>query len=312
MKDKKDKIKAGLVTLVVHALLVLFLAFLTLTAVQPDEKDEDGIPVLLGQVEDAAGDDLGGLPASADEVQNMEEQVKETVVEEAPEVSVPIPEPEPEPVPEPEELMTQEQEKSIAAQRAAEEAARKKAEAEAAVRRAAEEAARKKAAEEAARKAAEEAARRKAEEEARRKAEADRKAAAAANSRVAGAFGNAGNKGSSGHTAGEGNQGAPTGNSNQGAATGVGGLGTGTSAQVANRIAVYLAKPQYADSSSEGTIVVSIQVSASGAVANASVLSSTTSSVALKNAAIAAAKQSKFSEGEKTEKGTITYRFKLQ
>ena len=305
MKDKKDKIKAGLVTLVVHALLVLFLAFLTLTAVQPDEKDEDGVPVLLGQVEDAAGEDLGGLPASADEVQNMEEQVKETVVEEAPEVSVPIPEPEPE------ELMTQEQEQSIAAQRAAEEAARKKAEEEAA-RRAAEEAARKRAAEEAARKAAEEAARRKAEEDARRKAEADRKAAAAANSRVAGAFGNAGNKGSSGHTAGEGNQGAPTGNSNQGVAAGVGGLGTGTSAQVANRIAVYLAKPQYADSSSEGTIVVSIQVSASGAVANASVLSSTTSSVALKNAAIAAAKQSKFSEGEKTEKGTITYRFKLQ
>ena len=306
MKDKKDKVKAVLTTLVIHTLLVLLLAFLTLTAVQPEEKNEDGVPVLLGQVEEAAGEDLGGLPASDDETQNMEEQTEGTAAEEVEEPIVPEPIPVPEPVSEPEPLVTQEMEKSIAAEKAASEAIE-----EAARKRAAEESARK-AAEEAARKRAAEEARRKAEEEARRKAEADRKAAAAANSRVAGAFGNAGNKGSSGHTAGDGNQGSSTGNSNAGTAAGTGGLGTGTSAQVANRIVVYLAKPQYADSSSEGTIVVSIQVSASGAVANASVMSSTTSSVALKNAAIAAAKLSKFSEGETTEKGTITYRFKLQ
>ena len=78
-----------------------------------------------------------------------------------------------------------------------------------------------------------------------------------------------------------------------------------------NRTVVYLAKPNYADPNSEGTVLVSIQVSASGAVISASVTNSTTSA-ALKNAAIAAAKQSRFSEGDRTESGTITYRFKLR
>jgi TonB family protein len=81
---------------------------------------------------------------------------------------------------------------------------------------------------------------------------------------------------------------------------------------VGNRTVVYLAKPNYADPNSEGTVLVSIQVSASGSVISASVTSSTTSSAALKNAAIAAAKQSRFSEGDRTENGTITYRFKLR
>jgi TonB family protein len=89
-------------------------------------------------------------------------------------------------------------------------------------------------------------------------------------------------------------------------------LGTGTSAKVGNRTVVYLAKPNYADPNSEGTVLVSIQVSASGAVISANVTSSTTSSTALKNAAVAAAKQSRFSEGDRTESGTITYRFKLR
>ena len=129
---------------------------------------------------------------------------------------------------------------------------------------------------------------------------------------MAGAFGNAGNKGSSGNTKGNGAQGSPTGNSNTGATSGTGGLGTGTSAHVGNRLVVYLAKPNYADPNSEGTVVVSIQVSATGAVVSATVTSSTTSSAALKNAAIAAAKQSKFSDGDRTESGTITYRFKLK
>ena len=128
---------------------------------------------------------------------------------------------------------------------------------------------------------------------------------------MAGAFGS-GNKGNSGNTTGNGAQGSPNGNSNTGATTGTGGLGTGTSAKVGNRTVVYLAKPNYADPNSEGTVLVSIQVSASGSVISANVTSSTTSSAALKNAAIAAAKQSRFSEGDHTESGTITYRFKLR
>lgn len=286
MKNKKDKIKAGAATVLVHLLLALLLAFLTLSVAEPDKQDEDGVPVLLGQVEDAAGEDLSGLPASDEDVPEMEESAEEPVEETTPEMPIPEPAPVPEPKPKAEPLITQDTERSIAAQRAAEEAARKKA-AEESARRAAEEAARKKAAEEAAKRAA-------------------------ANNRVAGAFGSAGNKGSSGNSTGNGNQGSPDGNSNAGQVNGVGGLGTGPSAKVNNRTAVYLAKPQYADPNSEGTVLVSIQVSATGAVIKASVTSSTTSSAALKNAAVAAAKQSKFSEGESIENGTITYRFKLQ
>lgn len=303
MKNKKDKIKAGAATVLVHLLLALLLAFLTLSVAEPDKQDEDGVPVLLGQVEDAAGEDLSGLPASNEDVPEMEESAEEPVEETTPEMPIPEPAPVPEPKPEAEPLITQDTERSIAAQRAAEEATRKKA-AEEAARRVAEEAARKKAAEEAAQRAAEEAARKKAAEEAAKRA--------AANNRVAGAFGSAGNKGSSGNTDGNGNQGSPGGNSNAGQVNGVGGLGTGPSAKVNNRTAVYLARPQYADPNSEGTVLVSIQVSATGAVIKASVTSSTTSSAALKNAAVAAAKQSKFSEGESIENGTITYRFKLQ
>lgn len=329
--NKKKNIKAGLSTVLVHALIVGLLALLSLSKVQPNKEKEDGVPVLLGMVEDAGGEDLGGVPAEEASPEGVENQTDETAVEEVPVAPPPAPKPAPAPKPTPapkpqpaaKPLITQEQEKSIAAEeakkKAAEEAKKKaaeeariKAEAEA-KRKAAEEAAKKRAAEEAARKkAAEDAARKKAEEEARKKAEADRKAAAAANSRVAGAFGNAGNKGSSGNTAGNGAQGSPTGNSNMGATTGVGGLGTGASAQVGNRSAVYLAKPNYADPNSEGTVLVAIKVSASGAVISASVRSSTTSSVALKNASLAAAKQSRFSAGEKEEDGTITYRFKLK
>lgn len=79
-----------------------------------------------------------------------------------------------------------------------------------------------------------------------------------------------------------------------------------------NRTVVYLAKPAYADSQSEGTVIVAIRVDAAGKVISASVTRSTTSSSALKSAAVAAAKQSKFSEGNAVESGTITYRFKLK
>ena len=51
MKNKKDKIKAGAATVLVHLLLALLLAFLTLSVAEPDKQDEDGVPVLLGQVE---------------------------------------------------------------------------------------------------------------------------------------------------------------------------------------------------------------------------------------------------------------------
>lgn len=297
MKNKKDKIKAGAATVLVHLLLALLLAFLTLSVAEPDKQDEDGVPVLLGQVEDAAGEDLSGLPASDEDVPEMEESAEEPVEETTPEMPIPepAPVPEPEPKPEAEPLITQDTERSIAAQRAAEEAARKKA-AEEAARRAAEEAARKKAAEEAARRAAEEAARKKAAEEAAKRA--------AANNRVAGAFGSAGNKGSSGNSTGNGNQGSPDGNSNAGRPV----------ADVGDRVVVVLPEPDQSavTSETEGTIVVGITVTPEGYVINPWIKSSTTASPELKKAAIEAAKKTRFNVGSTTDKGTTTYKFKAK
>lgn len=316
MSNKKDKLIALVAAIVFHALLLLLLAFLTIHKAKIDKEREGGVPVLLGQVEDAAGEDMGGLLVDAGEA---EEDVDGAGEHEPEEESVPVaPVPhksqpkieehkpakredvaQPEKKSDAKPVITQDKEKSVTA----EEAARKKAAEEAAHKKAAEEAARKKAAEEAARKkAAEEAARKKAAEEA---------AKAAVNNRVAGAFGSGGNKGDSGNTSGKGNQGSATGNSNVGSSTGQGGLGTGTTARVGNRTVVYLARPAYADSQSEGTVIVAIRVDAAGKVISASVTRSTTSS-ALKSAAVAAAKQSKFSEGNAVESGTITYRFKLK
>ncbi len=308
MSNKKDKLIALVAAIVFHALLLLLLAFLTIHKAKIDKEREDGVPVLLGQVEDAAGEDMGGLPVDAGEAEEdvdgageHEPEVESVPVAPAHHKSQPkIEEHKPakrEDVAQPKKksdakpVITQDKEKSVTA----EEAARKKAAEDAARRKAAEDAARKKAAEDAARKkAAEDAAK------------------AAANNRVAGAFGSGGNKGDSGNTSGKGNQGSATGDSNVGSSTGHGGLGTGTTARVGNRTVVYLAKPAYADSQSEGTVIVAIRVDAAGKVISASVTRSTTSSSALKSAAVAAAKQSKFSEGNAVESGTITYRFKLK
>ena len=82
MKEKKDKITAGVVTIIFHALLIILLTFLTLSAAEIDEDREDGVPVMLGMVEDAGGMDNGGLPAEsvaeaetdeADEAEEAEE-----------------------------------------------------------------------------------------------------------------------------------------------------------------------------------------------------------------------------------------------
>ena len=326
MSNKKDKLIALVAAIVFHALLLLLLAFLTIHKAKIDKEREDGVPVLLGQVEDAAGEDMGGLPVDAGEAEEdvdgageHEPEVESVPVAPAPHKSQPkIEEHKPakrEDVAQPKKksdakpVITQDKEKSVTA----EEAARKKAAEDAARRKAAEDAARRKTAEETARKkAAEDAARKKAAEDAARKKAAEDAAKAAANNRVAGAFGSGGNKGDSGNTSGKGNQGSATGDSNVGSSTGHGGLGTGTTARVGNRTVVYLAKPAYADSQSEGTVIVAIRVDAAGKVISASVTRSTTSSSALKSAAVAAAKQSKFSEGNAVESGTITYRFKLK
>ena len=341
---KRQALAAG-ISLVVHALLLLLLAFITLKASKRDEYREDGIPVLLGEVPDASGMNIGGLPSSdqseTQEATNTNDNASEATAEEATaeEVLTPAPGPrkststtEPKTSPKPTEkpLITQENEKSIAAEKAKAEAKKAKEKEEALAREKAKEAAKAQAeaeakrkaeaealrkAEEAKRKAAEEA-KRKAEEEAKAKKAAEEKARAdaakaAASSKMSGAFGNNGNAGSSGNTSGTGSQGSRTGNSNVGGTKGTGGTVT-ASATVGNRSMKYLPKPTYTDQTDEGKVVVSIIVDANGKVISANVKNgTTTTSPALRNSALAAAKQSTFSAGSNNaESGTITYIFK--
>lgn len=277
--NKKDKLKAAAVTVVVHAVLVAFLAFLTLQVSEPEKDElEDGIPVMLGNVPDA-GDAQEGNNMTPPEAENS--SVEEQIPEE---------EHAPEPVPEKgtkEPLITQDKEPSVNLEE------KKRQEEE---RRRKEEAERKR----------QEEARKRAEEE-RRKIEA---AAAAANKKVTGAFGKTGGTGR-GETSGEGVQGVSTGNSNSGAKSGVG--GTGVNAVVGSRTPKFLQVPEYKDPTSEGTVVVAIVVNSRGVVTSATIKSSTTTSSLLRNAAIAAARRSTFSASDNNnESGTITYRFKLR
>ncbi len=281
MNKKKQRIISAVVTFVFHMLLFLLLFFLTLDVAKKDEdRIEDGVPVMLGELEDAGGMDMGGFPTPDGA------EASEPV---APDAATSPDEP----------LVTQESEPSISVDDA-------KAKAEKA-KKAAEEEARRKAEAEAARKKAEEE--RRAAEEARKKAEAEAAAKAAVNNKVAGAFGNSKNKGSSGNGTGDGSQGSPTGNANYGATSGVG--GTGTSYSVGSRTKIDIPAP-VGDQKNEGTVVVDIVVDETGKVISAMFKSATTTSETLRQAAIESARKSKFSPGQSRERGTITFKFKLQ
>lgn len=318
MGNKNDKIKAIVATVIVHVLLLVLLAFLTLHAAKPEERAEDGVPVMMEEeLGDLAADNGGtneasaetdegdgGTDASAEDaahaIGNQSPQTTPAIPtppaakKEAP-VEKPAAKPDPKPA---KPTISQATEQSIAAQEAAK---KKAAEQEAA--------ARKKAAEEAAaKKAAEAAAAKKLAEEAAAKKKAEEAAAAAAASKVSGAFGKGSGAGKGTSTG----NGSAAGSGDGGSGKGNGAGGVGGSASVGSRAVKYLATPEYADATNEGTIVVGITVDPQGAVVSATIKSSTTTSAPLRNAAIAAAKKSKFSEGSATESGTITYRFKLK
>lgn len=288
---KKRRIISTAVTATVHLALLILLAFITLKVSENDEL-EDGVPVMLGSVDDAAGEDLGGLPDMS-EASSTEETVAEEV-ESTPEE--PVAE-QPEATEKP--AMTQEQERSIAA----EEAKRKKE--EELRKKAAEEEARKQA--EAKRKAAEEEARKKAaEEEAKRKLEERRKSASETATKAMSAFGN--NKGTgSGYTTGNGNQGSPTGNSNTGATKGTGGTGNGISASTTRNM-MYSPKLQISSEES-GVTVIEVSIDSNGKVTPKRIKSNTAGSQ-LGQYAWSVVSQIKFSSGKDGETADITFRFR--
>lgn len=306
-QEKKHKIISAAVSVVIHLILIVILSFLTLEYM-PKNDEDDGVPVMLGDLSDAAGDSAGEQIASND-VEDETDAVDASSLPE-PEPTPAVPEPEPEPAPAEEALMTQKTEPSVnvAEERRKEEEAERKRQEELRKeeeRRKAEEA---RIAEE--RRKAEEAERkRKEEEERKRRAAADR-----AQNLMTGAFGNTKTNGNNGQTQGDGLQGSPDGNANRGATTGVGGTGDNPIAKVGSRTPLNIPRPNYVDKQASGKVVVEITVSRSGKVISARIdPTKTTATKALAEEAKAKALMSTFSVGtDDAEVGTITYNFRLR
>ena len=155
-------------------------------------------------------------------------------------------------------------------------------------------------------------AERKAREEERKRQEAE-KMARETNAKIAGAFGKGTtmtDKGAS--SEGSGNEGSVTGNETSGVAKGVGGYG---SFDLSGRQLVgSLPVPTY-NTQEEGRVVITITVAPNGRVVNADINKRTnTTSAALRQAALKAARQAIFSTVStvNNQMGTITYYFKLK
>lgn len=151
---------------------------------------------------------------------------------------------------------------------------------------------------------AREAAERERKEQARIEAERKRKEQEAidkANALMGGMGSNTGSTGS-GSTSGNTSQGNPLGSGSSG----------GNSWSLSGRsLRGSLVKPAY-NSNDEGRVTVNIRVDANGNVIEASVGSANTISSELRNAAVAAAKATKFTSGNGVAAGTITYNFRLR
>ncbi len=262
----KEKIKAAIATLVVHVLLLLLLCSLVMT--RKPQEPEEGVAVVLGDVEDAFGKDI-----AMTEVNVVRQQKSEQ-----PKQVAPIHKSAPE-----EEVVTQEQEETVAIPSKKETPKKSRQEIEA--ERKAREAAEQKAREDAERKAREEAEKRSQEQ---------------TESTVSKAFRLGNNMNSGGGIKPEsGHQGAPGGNSESGV---LAKLGKG------NRKPLSTPKPKCSVSQAT-TVVVDIEVRPDGTVMSAKIASVLTDP-ANRDAILHAVYNTKFekSSGVENETGTITYK----
>lgn len=265
-KSKRHTI-ATIGTLLFLLLLFLLLWFVYLRVPQPVE--DEGIEVAFGEVEDAGG--------------YMPEQSE----------SVPLPSevaaPEQPSAPSDNDLLTQEDQESLALrrQREQEEKARQQAEAERLQRQKEEQARLEK--ERKAREAAEAAERAK-------QAEAIAKANA-----MGSLFGNGNSTNGSGDGQGAGQKGNPVGHGSSG----------GNNWSLAGRdLKGTLPQPSN-NFNQEGKVIVEIRVNAAGTVVSATVKGGNVSDKQTQQIALEAAKKAKFTEGDHDQIGTITYIFKL-
>lgn len=118
--------------------------------------------------------------------------------------------------------------------------------------------------------------------------------------------------GNMGSNTGSTGSGSTSGNTSQGNPLGSGSSGGNSWSLSGRSLSGRLVQPSY-NSNEEGRITVSIRVDANGNVTSASVGSPTNiSSSELRNAAVAAAKATKFTSGNGVAAGTITYNFRLR
>lgn len=268
-KKQERHIIASLGTILFMLLVFLLLWFIYLTAVVPEE--QEGVEVAFGEVEEAGG--------------YMSEQ-SEAIPLPAPQPSAPAPSS----APSNNDLMTQEDEESLALLRQQEEAekARKQAEAERLQRQREEEA-----------RLEEERKAREAAEAAERAKQAE--AIAKAN-QMGSLFGQTGNSTGSGDSQGSGQKGNPV--------VGHGSVGGNEWSLAGRGIKGTLPQPLNTFNQ-EGKVVVQIRVNAAGQVVNATIKGGDVSDKQTQQLALDAARKAKFTEGDHDQIGTITYIFKL-
>ena len=290
---KKNKITGLVGTFVLHA-IVLILLFLIAVS-KPKAQEEDGVPVMLGNMEMAQGN---ADPYTLTDVDILDEPQLPTEVTAPEPISTP---------PVESEMITQEDEPTIAIPKKEtpkptpkKEVVKKDTPPKESVKPKEKTEAEKRA--EAERLAAE------------KKAAEEKAAAEAAAKRIAGAFGKGTQMGSKGTgAAGQGIEGSPTGNAAEGKSTGVGGYGTfdlnGRSLGPGG-----LPMPVY-NVQEEGRVVVTITVNPAGQVIQTSINKRTnTANATLRKAAEDAARKARFNtvDGVNNQTGTITYYFKLK
>ncbi|MBR1877955.1 MAG: hypothetical protein IJ814_02995 [Paludibacteraceae bacterium] len=268
-KKQQRHIIASVCTLLFLLLVFLLLWFIYLEAVVPEE--QEGVEVAFGEVENA-----GGYMAQQSE-------------------AVPLPSPQPAApqqasAPSDNDLLTQEDEESLALRKQQEEAekARRQAEADRLQRE------------------REEQARLEKERQEREAAEAERKAKEAEAIAKANALGSLfGNNGSdaqgSGDGQGAGQKGNPVGHGSSG----------GNNWSLAGR-GIHGTLPRPANTfNQEGQVIVEIRVNAAGTVINVAHKGGNISDKQTIQLALDAARKAKFTEGDHDQIGTITYNFKF-
>ena len=252
MNQKKKGKYIGLAgALLVHVVVIALLILVGFTL--PEQSEEGGVPVMMGETSDA----WGAADPSLVEVETMPEEAAPEVPEEAEQ-----------------EMLTQEDEETVAIKPKTEE--------------------------------------KKKEIKKPEKTEAE-KAEEAARKRVAGAFGKGAQMGSKGSTEGTGVQGSPTGNSSTGATAGAGGYGTfnlgGRSIGEGG-----LPRPVYNVQDEGKVVVTITVNPAGQVIGTSINRQTNTVNPALRKAAEDAAKKARFNtvSGLNNQTGTITYYFNLK